>query len=326
MAVRNEGCLSLPESMPSAVEHVQLSVCLITYNHTRYIEGAIQSVLSQRLNVPWELIISDDCSTDGTPEIVRRYAAQHPNLIRPVLHERNLGSSAHLIELFRMARGEFIGYLEGDDRYTDENKLQLQLDYLQVHPECAGCFHDLTVVDEKDDMVAPSFLTAQGSNFRSVVEQEHLLKSGEIGQMNSWVFRRRCIEDLPRWVADFPLDKSLAFYFAEFGGWGYLSRRMSIYRLHPGGVYSPAPTHQQNQLLLRQAKILYGVPEYKAKYGEMMRLKICHYCLELARAYGPAVGRRYWKCLFDYFRYQPRKISALKVLVAEELFPRVRPR
>ena len=167
------------------MSNVQLSVCLVTYNHVRYIEEAIQSVLAQKLAVDWELIISDDCSTDGTQDIVRRYAAQQPQIVRPILRERNLGAFVHVTELLRAARGEFVAYLDGDDKYTDASKLQIQMEYLRDHPGCAGCFHDLAVVSANGDTVHESLLAAQGSTFRPIVQQADLFNAGEITQINT---------------------------------------------------------------------------------------------------------------------------------------------
>lgn len=300
----------------------KLSVCLITYNHARFVETAIKSVLSQKLNLPWEFIISDDCSNDRTQEIVRKYSAQYPELIRPIFRTRNLGSSAHLIEMLNAARGEHIAYLEGDDGYTDDSKLQTQFEYLQNHESYVGCFHDLTIVNENGETLHESFLRFYGSAFAQVVAQEDLFKSGAIGQMNSWMYRRRCIEAPPRWLVEFPLDKSLAFYLANFGNWGYIDKTMSFYRLHGGGIYSPLPLHRQNEVLLKHMRALYDVPEYRSRYGKLIRRKICHYYRELAGAHKATSPLAYLKHLLSYLRYHPNRLTALKILLAEEMLMR----
>lgn len=302
---------------------VELSVCLITYNHAPYIEEAIKSVLSQKLTLNWELIISDDCSTDGTQEIVRKYADRHPDLIRPFLRTENLGTWVHIVHVLKEARGEFVGYLEGDDRYTDNLKLQTQIEYLRSHPDNVGCFHDLTVVDEAGGLVEESFLASQRSSFKSVLHQGDLLQpGGVIGQINSWVYRRSYIDSPPRWLTEFPLDKSLAFYLATFGSWGYIDKRMSLYRLHGGGIYSPRPRHFQNEMLLRHILILYGVAEYRKLYGRILQLRICHYCRELAQDYRKISYVKYVTYLARYLRHHPDKITAAKVLVKEEALGR----
>ncbi len=301
-----------------------LSVCLVTYNHAPFVEAAIRSVLSQNLDFPWEFIVADDCSTDGTQDIVRKYAKLHPERIRPIIQETNLGAWKHTLETLRAARGEFIGYLEGDDRYTDDAKLRTQVTYLRDHPSCVGCFHDLTVVDEHDSIVSESFLASSGSAFKAVIEQEDLFSPGAMGQTNSWVYRRRYIDELPRWFVEFPLDKSLAFYLANFGSWGYIDRRMSVYRLHGGGIYSPLPKHRQNEMLLKHTMMLHSVPEYRDRYGATIRSKICHYDREIARAYKGTNLAEYLKHLGAYVRYHPNRITALKVLLAEEIFAKGR--
>lgn len=304
------------------VKNIQLSVCLITYNQVRYLEDAILSVLAQKVDVDWELIVSDDCSNDGTQDIIRKYAALHPQRIRPIIHDKNLGPFVHLIQLLGAATGEYVGYLEGDDRYTDETKLQTQIDYLAAHPECVGCFHDLSVVGENGETIHQSYLSWQGSSFRSIVTQEQLFIAGELAQTNSWVFRRRCLNNLPQWLLNYPLDKSLAFYLADFGDWGYIDRTMSLYRLHDAGIYSPLSKDRQYQMLLKHMKSLYSVPRYRERYREKILLKLSYYYRALAHVYKHSSYGLYLKYLLAYLRYKPGKISAIKVLLAEELLLR----
>jgi glycosyltransferase involved in cell wall biosynthesis len=300
---------------------VHLSMCLITYNHARFIEGAIQSVLSQKVDVPWEFIISDDGSTDGTAEIVRKYAEQYPALIRPIFHQKNLGPATHFLEMIGTAKGTLMAYLEGDDAFADDEKLQTQIDYLRRNPNFIGCFHDLVVIDEQGAVVAESFLASSGSTFKSSIEQRDLLNAGGLAHMNTWVYRRHLLEDLPKWVADFPLDKSLGFYLAEHGNWGYIDKRMTIYRLHSGGMYSPLPEHHQNQMLLKHVMALYSVPEFRTRYETILRMKICHYCRRIAASH-KKFDHAYWAGLATYLRYHPKKMTALKVLITEELLDR----
>ena len=119
----------------------KVSVVMLTYNHEKFIAQAIESVLIQRTNFPIELVVGEDCSTDGTREIVRRYAAARPDIIRLVFHEKNVGAYENGQDVLAACQGEYIALLEGDDYWTSPDKLQRQADYLDAQPACALCFH-----------------------------------------------------------------------------------------------------------------------------------------------------------------------------------------
>src|SRR5512137_2891725 len=107
-----------------------VSVSMLTYNHAPYIAQAIEGVLRQKTNFAFELVIGEDCSTDGTREIVLAYAAEFPRVIRVITSERNVGSTKNSWRTFRACVGKYIAWCEGDDYWHDMGKLQLQFDYL----------------------------------------------------------------------------------------------------------------------------------------------------------------------------------------------------
>src|SRR5580700_3234664 len=109
---------------------MKLSVAMITYNQERYIGQAIESVLAQRVNFDYEIVIGEDCSTDGTREIVRDFGRRYPNRIVPLVRDQNLGGPKNLISTLASCRGQYVALLEGDDHWTSADKLQKQVDYL----------------------------------------------------------------------------------------------------------------------------------------------------------------------------------------------------
>jgi glycosyltransferase involved in cell wall biosynthesis len=117
-----------------------LSVCLITYNHANYIRDAIEGVLMQQASFPWELIIADDFSTDGTREIVEEYGARHPGLIRLILQETNVGAARNWMDLITAVTSKYLAYCEGDDYWTDPRKLQKQVDFLEANQSNGLCY------------------------------------------------------------------------------------------------------------------------------------------------------------------------------------------
>lgn len=117
-----------------------VSVHMITYNHALYIRKAIECVLAQKTDFPFELVIGEDCSTDGTRDIVFDYAKRYPDIIRVVATEQNVGMKRNAYRTFQACRGKYIAYCEGDDYWHHPEKLQKQADYLEKHPEC-GLVH-----------------------------------------------------------------------------------------------------------------------------------------------------------------------------------------
>ena len=221
---------------------VDVSVVLLTYNHERFIAQAIEGVLAQE-DVAFELVVTEDCSTDRTREIVREYAARFPGRVRALLAPRNGGMNLTLARGIEAARGRYVALLDGDDYWTSPQKLRRQVDFLDAHPECAICFHNVMVVYE--DGTAPHpFHVARPTHrvSRPVPKPVSTLADvapGNFLQTCSVVFRRGLFGAFPPWytglvVGDWPLH----VLNAEHGDIGYLDEVLAAYRVHPGGVWS----------------------------------------------------------------------------------------
>lgn len=208
-----------------------LSVCVITYNHALYIRQALDSVLSQKVNFDWEIIIADDFSTDGTREIIQEYHKKYPDLIKLILQKKNVGAESNWLDLIRYPKSRYIAYLEGDDYWDDISKLQMQVDFLEKYLDYAFCFHQTKVFFENNEErpavwpknVSPDMLTI-----------ESLLKENFIPS-NSVVYRRQNYSNYPKGIM--PGDWYLHLYHAQFGKFGYIDRVMSAYRRHSGGSW-----------------------------------------------------------------------------------------
>lgn len=127
-----------------------ISIIMPTYNHEKYIRQALDSIFMQETSYSFEILIGDDCSSDHTQEILLEYQKAHSGCIRLFLREKNIGASRNAYELLTKARGKYLATLEGDDYWTDPHKLQLQVDFLEAHPEYIGCTHRFIIVDENN--------------------------------------------------------------------------------------------------------------------------------------------------------------------------------
>lgn len=226
----------------------KVSVVMITYNHEKFIEQAVNSALMQETDFDYEIIIGEDCSTDRTREILIELQKQHPDKIKLVLNPQNLGMIPNFVNVLSMARGEYIALLEGDDYWTSPHKLQRQVDYMDAHPECRICFHATEVIFE-DEPERPHLVRIPPSNLSSSISFESWLRYRArfaTFMATSSVLYRSLADPLPQWYSDlrragdWPLFAWLLF---NGGKIGFLEdpKPMSVYRKHSGGVSHVTP-------------------------------------------------------------------------------------
>ncbi len=134
--------------MSDLTTNMKLSVCVVTYNHEKYLAEALDSILMQEVDFPIEIEIGEDRSTDKTLEICRAYEKEYPEIIRLHVNEKNLGYNWNFYRTMEQCRGEYVAVLDGDDLWTDPQKLKKQIDFLDNHPEYSMCFSKYYVCDE----------------------------------------------------------------------------------------------------------------------------------------------------------------------------------
>ena len=126
-----------------------VSVLFITYNHERYLHRSLDSVLSQKTDFEFEVVVGEDCSNDSTREILMGYRERYPDKIRLLFRDRNFGRpTLNVYETAMECRGKYIATLEGDDFWTDGSKLQKAVDFLEAHPEYSGCANPSLLIGE----------------------------------------------------------------------------------------------------------------------------------------------------------------------------------
>ena len=124
---------------------LMVSVLCTAYNHEQYLRDALEGFVTQKTDFPFEVLVNDDVSTDGTREIIREYAERYPAIIRPFYQEQNLYSQhldVYQLVFYPNARGKYVAFCEGDDYWTDPSKLQIQVDFLEAHPDYSACVHN----------------------------------------------------------------------------------------------------------------------------------------------------------------------------------------
>lgn len=114
---------------------LKVTVCVVTYNQEKFIEKCLQSIVDQKTDFDYEIIVSDDCSTDGTPKIIAAFANKYPSLVKPILREVNVGAGINFMDLHKSATGTYVAHMDGDD-YWLPTKLQKQVDFLEHNSNC----------------------------------------------------------------------------------------------------------------------------------------------------------------------------------------------
>ena len=220
-------------STPTSTEPL-LSVLMITYNHEHFIRQAVESVLMQEVSFPLEIIISDDASTDRTPLLLEELS-KNDSRIRLILRERNLTAVPNFYATLEECRGRYVALLEGDDYWTNPNKLQTQIDLLQANPDTVLCFHSCTVLNEMthvqcDDKLLGLQTFSDPISFSEVVF--HCPTA-------STVLKLSALQPIPNeyrslYGADYPCFMLLS----ARGVVRYLPYHWSVRRLHPDGLWS----------------------------------------------------------------------------------------
>ena len=128
------------------LNEIKVSVCVVVYNQEKYLSECLESLVTQQTNFNFEIIVSDDCSTDTSRKIITEYFEKYPYLIRPVFNEHNLGPHENLKSTYQLAQGIYIAHMDGDD-YAFPDKLQKQYDILESNIDCQICSHSSELVD-----------------------------------------------------------------------------------------------------------------------------------------------------------------------------------
>lgn len=132
---------------------ITVSIIMLTYNHEKYVTEAIKSVLAQNTAYRYELLIGDDNSSDNTREIICEYAQRYPEIIRPFFHQKNMGCTANLLYVYKQASGKYIAYIEGDDKWISDTKLQQQIDFLEKNKEYSAATNLIEIISENNEII-----------------------------------------------------------------------------------------------------------------------------------------------------------------------------
>jgi len=246
----------------SGAEKVKLSVCIVTYNHERFIERTIESVLAQKCSFFFEILIADDCSTDNSRKILKGYFEKYPDKIKLLFAEKNMGVNSIAREVFKNCGGKYIAFLDGDDYWIYEEKLQKQIDFLEKNPDYMGCFHDAEIVStpEADILKHNQYhqeykYYSQFNRYRSDFFPSDVIERNIIPTASLVVRNSNKIFDFFEAYYDITLSLSWAFqiFMVKDSKYYYFNEPLSVYNDHPGGISKTIPL---NTFKLSNIKVL----------------------------------------------------------------------
>ena len=212
----------------------KVSVRITTFNFEDFIQQAIESIFKQETNFDYEIIIGDDFSTDKTREIILGYQRKYPQAIRVLFYQKNMGARYNNHQLHRACRGEYVAVMDGDDYWTSPKKLQKQVDFLDAHPQCPMCFHNVHMYFIQTDRLRPY----HQKEINPFLELPDLLHVNLI-PTSSKMYRRMSLKEFPDWARPVPFgDWPMDIVMAQQGPIGYINEILGVYRIHKGGIWS----------------------------------------------------------------------------------------
>lgn len=300
---------------------MKVSVAMITYNHEKFIAQAVESALMQETDFDYEIVIGEDCSSDGTGEILKAYQEKHPDKIRVLAREKSLGMHRNLVDVHQSCIGQYIALLEGDDYWTDPHKLQRQVDFLDSHPECSICFHSAKRVFE-DGSQEPSILPS--TSRKEFYTLEDLLEGNFIPTC-SVMFRRGLFDKFPSWFDKMPqADWPLHILNAQRGNIGYINAVMGVYRVHGGGMWSTLDTAKQIEKRIESREMIrdyLGSNYHKALKASQYRSYYMLFRIYLKRGDLIKARMHAWKGIIGHCYYKNASPSTLIKMVLRVYAP-----
>ena len=295
-----------------------VSICCAAYNQAEYIRATLEGFVMQKTDFPFEIVIHDDASTDGTADIIREYEKKYPELIKPEYEVSNQFGTGKVYNIPR-AKGTYIAMCEGDDYWTDSLKLQMQVDYMEKHSDCSLCCHHVDIYNQITKEFDCNNIK-EGDSYGFKFRNEDRLHLGWFFHMASVMFRRDCLD--AKYLSQFKYLRDIhLFYSLLTKGYGYYFKRsMGVYRINKGGIWGAIENEKQVLLSLDIANEFYSKDKslYVKEWYWLSWLRVeRHYrkTNDVKNLLG--LVRKYINCIPPsfYMRYLQLKLNGLKKII-----------
>lgn len=211
----------------------KVSVAIITYNQEAFLRETLNSVVSQVVSFPIEIVIGDDGSTDGTQDIIKDYQKRFPDIIVPILNETNIGAGANYKKVICACSGEYVAHLDGDDLMLP-GKLEAQCQYLDDNPAASACCHDMEVFESETGEFIRRYNSRVSFKTKALSE---LLRQGADFCHSSKMFRRNTVteQDL-NFPTSIVFDWYMHLLHARYGEIHFMDKVFGKYRISSNSV------------------------------------------------------------------------------------------
>lgn len=306
---------------------VKISVMVLTYKHEKFIRKTLDSILSQKVNFRFEILVGDDASPDNTQAIIKEYHAKYPDIIVPLLHQKNLGGFGknNTLVALEVAKGQYIAPMDGDDYWTDDTKLQKMADFLDANPDYVACFHNAEIIFD-DDSHPNQFVNPPDQ--KEIVTVEDFIGEDEVWFIatSAILFRNGIITHYPQWFHESKSgDIPRYILLGKNGGkFKYINEVMSVYRKNRHTGMSFTDGYADAEFLHNRIGMYRGIDqELNYKFHQTLNKNIARYYRMLldSKQYVDKYNKKVFAAI-QYLRLGKPSAEIKKEIIREYIFPK----
>ncbi|MCI8485306.1 MAG: glycosyltransferase [Lachnospiraceae bacterium] len=260
-------------------DKIVVSVICLTYNHEKYIEQALKGFIAQKTDFKYEVIVHDDASTDNTQKIIKRYAKKYPDIIKPIYQKHNVfleGKDIMFQYIFPQIKGKYIALCEGDDYWTNEHKLQLQVEYMEENPACSLCAHYAVRLDAKKNRISSYF---NYDKIQENIDLPFIIENLDCFPTASMLYRKEFLVNNKSFIQKHIIfDYINKIMLATEGYTHLIPEYMSVYRYRAKGSWTNSTAGDIEKLVKHfqySIEVLKDLDSYtKRKYHRLLKEEI----------------------------------------------------
>jgi glycosyltransferase involved in cell wall biosynthesis len=243
----------------------KISVVVISYNQEKYIDECLNGIFKQKGDFTVELVIGDDCSTDRTLEIIKNYTENYASndiKVKILVAKKNIGMTKNLQRCLYACTGEYIAVCEGDDYWSNCHKLQKQMEFLSLHPDCALCFHRIHLYFQESENF--SVFEPDTKFVGNIFTTKDLILEYFIGNLSCCMYKANYVKQIDEDLFNlFIGDWMFNIYYSQFGDIGFLDEVMSVYRKHEDGTWAGMSNYKRINSIAHNINAYDHYLEYK---------------------------------------------------------------
>ena len=305
------------------MDDIALSIFVFSCNHAQFIEKCIRSVLEQKCTYNYKIYVFDDCSTDGTAEIVKKLAVENPDSISFYENEKNMGVLHSVRKAIGLpCRAKYFAFLDGDDYWCYDGKLQAQIDFLEANPEYSACFHDAEI-HQMNNSGNAEFLKKTKIGWKTYSQmnkyypdfEPQMLVTRTIIPTSTLVCRWKNLESFMQnfRFKEFSFSWALELDLIKNSKFRYFNECWSVYNDHVGGISKRGSLFDFKRNNINILESLLEDDFYRFYAPEIYQTICSEFRMMIKSDEGLRLSKReYRKLLSEYRGYQRKEIKAEK--------------